>query len=286
MAHVVVTGASTGIGQATVRQLIGAGYEVFGSVRRQEDADRLKAEFGAAFTPLLFDVTDRPAVDQAAQEVRARLTGKTLAGLVNNAGVAVVGPVLEIAPDEMRHQIEINVIGVLNTIQAFAPLLGTEPDLEGPKGKIINMSSVAGKRAMPFMAPYSVSKFSVEALSDSLRRELLLFGIDVIVIGPGAIKTPIWDKAEEIDVEAYAGSPFYEALVKLRDNMLVMGRKGLPPEKVGDLVVTILQKDHPKTRYPIVPNYVADLLAPKFMPARMLDKIVGKALGLLRENGR
>ncbi|TNE40716.1 MAG: SDR family oxidoreductase [Alphaproteobacteria bacterium] len=284
MASVVITGASTGIGQATVRQLIKAGYEVFGSVRRQEDADRLQAEFGAAFIPLLFDVTDRPAIERAAAQVRARLGGKTLAGLVNNAGIAVVGPVLEMDPDELRHQIEVNVMGVFNTTQAFAPLLGTDPGLEGPKGKIINMSSVAGKRAMPFMAPYSISKFSVEALSDSLRRELLLFGVDVIVIGPGAIKTPIWDKAEEIDVETYAGSPFYDALVKLRDNMLVMGRKGLPPEEVGDLVVSILHKRRPKTRYPIVPNYVADHLAAKFMPARMLDKIVGKALGLIRQN--
>src|SRR5262252_7543710 len=142
MRSVVVTGASTGIGHATAKLLMDKGFRVFGSVRKQSDADRLKTEFGANFTPLLFDITDEAAVLAAAREVRAALSGETLAGLVNNAGIAVAGPVLELAADEFRRQLDVNVIGPIITTQAFGPLLGADPQLKGPKGRIVMMSSV------------------------------------------------------------------------------------------------------------------------------------------------
>jgi NAD(P)-dependent dehydrogenase (short-subunit alcohol dehydrogenase family) len=203
MQSVVITGASTGIGFATAKLLLERGFRVFGSVRKQADADRLKGEFGGNFTPLLFDVTDEAAVLAAAREVRAALNGETLAGLVNNAGIAVAGPVLELSADQFRHQMEVNVMGPIIATQAFGPLLGSDPSLRGPKGRIVMISSVAGKNGNPLMSAYAASKFAIEGLSESLRREMVLFGIDVIIVAPGAVKTPIWGKADDIDVSTY-----------------------------------------------------------------------------------
>ena len=149
MRSVVITGASTGIGWATAKMLLDKGFRVFGSVRRQADADRLKSEFGANFTPLLFDVTDEPAVLAAARQVRTALGGETLAGLVNNAGIAVAGRMLELSADEFRRQMEVNVIGPIIATQAFAPLLGSDPSLKGPRGRIVMISSVAGRKRQP-----------------------------------------------------------------------------------------------------------------------------------------
>ena len=188
MRSVVVTGASTGIGWATAKLLLDKGFRVFGSVRKQADADRLKGEFGANFTPLIFDVTDEPAVLAAAREVRSALNGETLAGLVNNAGIAVAGPVLELAADEFRRQMDVNFIGPVIATQAFGPLLGSDPALKGPKGRIVMISSVSGKSGSPMTSAYAASKHAIEGLSESLRRELMLFGIDVIVVAPGAVK--------------------------------------------------------------------------------------------------
>src|SRR5215217_8057150 len=135
MQSVVITGASTGIGWATAKLLLDRGFRVFGSVRKQADADRLKQQFGANFIPLLFDVTDEAAVLAAARQVRAALNGETLTGLVNNAGIAVAGPVLGLAADQFRRQLEVNVIGPVITTQAFGPLLGADPQLKRPKGR-------------------------------------------------------------------------------------------------------------------------------------------------------
>src|SRR5215472_16559983 len=206
MKYVVVTGASTGIGWATAKLLLNKGFRVFGSVRKQADAERLRGEFGASFAPLLFDVTDEAAVLAAGREVRAALNGETLAGLINNAGIAVAGPVLELAADEFRRQMDVNVIGPIITTQAFGPLLGADPSLKGPRGRIVMISSVAGRNGNPLMSAYSASKHAVDGLSESLRREMMLFGIDVIIIAPGAVKTPIWGKAEEVDISPYKNS--------------------------------------------------------------------------------
>ena len=228
MRSVVITGASTGIGWASAKLLLDRGFRVFGSVRKQADADRLRSEFGANFTPLMFDVTDEAAVLAAAREVRAALNGETLAGLVNNAGIAVAGPVLELAADEFRRQMDVNVIGPIIATQAFGPLLGSDPSLKGPKGRIVMISSVAGKNGNPLTSAYSASKHAIEGLSESLRRELMLFGIDVIIVAPGAVKTPIWGKAEEVDISAYKNSPYFPALEKIRAFMLHLGEIGLP----------------------------------------------------------
>ena len=197
MHSVVVTGSSTGIGWGTAKVLIAHGFRVFGSVRKTADAERLAAEFGDRFVPLLFDVTDQAAVKAAAAQVRAALAGEKLAGLVNNAGVAVAGPLLELPIEEFRHQIDVNLTGVVIATQAFTPLVGTDRTLKGDPGRIVNISSVGGKNAVPFLAPYAASKFALEGLSESLRRELLPFGIDVIIVAPCAVATPIWNKARQ-----------------------------------------------------------------------------------------
>src|SRR5579871_1490519 len=225
MRSVVVTGVSTGIGRATAKLLLDREMRVFGSVRKVADAERLRSEFGANFIPIVFDVTDEAGVKAAAGEVRAVLAGETLAGLVNNAGIAVAGPALELPVDEFRHQFEVNVIGPIIVTQAFAPLLGVDRGLRGAKGRIVMVSSLAGKNGNPLLSPYCASKHAIEGLSESLRRELMLFGIDVVIVAPGAVKTPIWGKSEEIDISVYQNSPFFAALQRIRTYMLQLGEK-------------------------------------------------------------
>ena len=280
MKSVVITGASTGIGWAAAKLLLDRGFRVFGSVRKQADADRLKGEFGPNFTPLLFDVTDEAAVLAAAREVRAALGGEALFGLVNNAGIAVAGPVLELAADEFRRQMDVNVIGSIIATQAFGPLLGSDPSLKGPRGRIVMISSVAGKNGNPLMSAYSASKHAIEGLSESLRREMMLFGIDVIVIAPGAVKTPIWSKAEEVDISAYKNSPFFPALERIRKFMLHLGETGLPAEKIAERIADALTSASPKVRYQITPDPMRHLVT-AVLPKRMVDKIIAKRLGLL-----
>ncbi|HXO73077.1 MAG TPA: SDR family oxidoreductase [Bradyrhizobium sp.] len=280
MQSVVITGTSTGIGWGTAKVLLDRGFRVFGSVRKQEDADRLKDEFGANFTPLLFDVTDEAQVLAAAQDVRAELEGETLAGLVNNAGIAVAGPVLELSVDEFRRQMDVNVIGPIIATQAFAPLLGADPSLHGPKGRIVMISSVAGKNGNPLMSAYSASKHAVEGLSESLRREMMLFGIDVIIVAPGPVKTPIWGKAEEVDISRYGNSPFLPALERIGKFMMQLGENGLPAEKIGELIHLALTAPNPRVRYQIAPDPMRHLMT-AILPKRMVDRIIAKRLGLL-----
>jgi NAD(P)-dependent dehydrogenase (short-subunit alcohol dehydrogenase family) len=279
MRSVVITGASTGIGWATAKLLLDRGFRVFGSVRKPGDADRLKGEFGANFTPLLFDITDEAAVLAAAREVRNVLNGETLAGLVNNAGIAVAGPLLQLAAGEFRRQLDINVIGPIVSTQAFGPLLGADPSLKGPKGRIVMISSVAGKSGNPMASAYSASKHAIEGLSESLRRELMLFGIDVVIVAPGAVKTPIWGKAEGVDMSAYGNSPYAPALEKVRQFTRHLGDIGLPPEKIAEVIVEALTAAHPKVRYQITPDPMRHLIT-GMLPKRMVDRIIAKRLGL------
>jgi NAD(P)-dependent dehydrogenase (short-subunit alcohol dehydrogenase family) len=280
MRSVVITGTSTGIGWGTAKILIEKGFRVFGSVRKKPDAERLAAEFGDHFVPLLFDVTDEAAVQAAASAVRTALAGERLFGLVNNAGIAVAGPLLELAIEDFRRQIDINLVGVVISTKAFAPLLGTDRQLTGNPGRIINISSVGGRNGVPFLAPYNASKFAIEGLSESLRRELLLFGIDVIVIGPGAVATPIWAKAEAVDVSPFRNTVYATPLDRLRKTMLDMGKQGLPPERIGEVVWHALITAKPKVRYAVSPQPVQDWLA-RNLPKRLVDRLIGGRLGLL-----
>jgi NAD(P)-dependent dehydrogenase (short-subunit alcohol dehydrogenase family) len=278
MRSVVITGASTGIGWATAKLLLDRGFRVFGSVRNQADADRLKSEFGANFTPLKFDVTDEAAALAAAREVRGALNGETLAGLVNNAGIAVAGAVLEISADAFRKQMEVNVIGPVISTQAFGPLLGSDPSLKGPKGRIVMVSSVAGKAGNPLASAYSASKHAIEGLSESLRREMMLFGIDVIIIAPGAVKTPIWGKSDK--AELATNSPYAPALEKIRAFTRHLSEIGLPPEKIAERIFEALTSSNPKVRYQITPDPMRHLIM-SMLPKRTVDRLIAKRLGLM-----
>jgi NAD(P)-dependent dehydrogenase (short-subunit alcohol dehydrogenase family) len=281
MKSVVVTGASTGIGHATAKLLLDKGFRVFGSVRKQADADRLKGEFGANFTPLIFDVTDEPAVLAAAREVRAALNGEKLAGLVNNAGMSVAGPVIGLSADKFRQQMEVNVIGPVIATQAFGPLLGADSSLKGPPGRIVMISSVAGKSGNPFTGAYAASKHAMEGLSESLRRELMLFGIDVIIVAPGPVKTPIWNKGrEDADISRYQNSPYLPALQKVTAYIQQLEAIGLPPEKIAEVIHDALTLPNPKVRYHIAPDTMRHVLA-AVLPKRVMDRMIAKRLGLL-----
>jgi len=272
----VVTGASTGIGRAISKALVDQGWRVFGSVRKEEDAADLRSALGDSCTPLLFDVTDPEAINAAAAQVRDELEGHTLSGVVNNAGVALGGPLLYLDQDILRRQFEINVFGPLFVTQSFAPLLGADRSLRGEPGRIVNMSSIAGKIASPILGPYAMSKHALEAFSESLRRELMVHGIDVIIVGPGAIQTPIWAKADEIDAEEYKGTEYYDILVGMREKFKEFGGAGLPPEDVGSLVTEILTTAKPKTRYAILRNKFLMWTLPRLLPKRMIDRTLAK----------
>ncbi len=279
MKSVVVTGVSTGIGWGIVKILTAQGVRVFGSVRKAADAERLKAEFGTLFEPLIFDVTDEAGALAAAAHVRTVLNGEPLMGLVNNAGVAVAGPLLHLPIAEFRHQIEVNITGVVIATQAFTPLLVPGPGRKEAPGRIVNISSVGGKNGTPFMAPYNASKFAIEGLSEALRRELMVLGVDVIIVAPGAVKTAIWGKAQEVDISAYEKTAFYPALVKVRAFM--NGAGGLPVERLGQLVAEVLTTAKPKVRYTISPEPLQTFITAN-LPRRMVDRIFAKRLGLTK----
>ena len=283
MQSVVVTGVSTGIGWGITKVMTQRGFRVFGSVRKSQDAERLSKEFGEKFVPLFFDVTDEAAVQAAAQQVREQLNGETLFGLVNNAGIAVAGPLLHLPTDDFRHQLEVNLVSVLIVSKAFIPLLGGDRSRRGKPGRIINISSVGGKSGGPFLGAYSASKHGLEGFSESLRRELMLYGIDVIIVGPGSVATPIWDKAEQFDISMYSNTDYIEAARRVQEYMIQNGRKGYPPEKVGDVVLHALTTSSPRVRYAVIPGSSFSRIIQMLLPKRMVDRIIARNLGFNKE---
>jgi NAD(P)-dependent dehydrogenase (short-subunit alcohol dehydrogenase family) len=276
MPNVVVTGASTGIGFAACQVLARRGFRVFGSVRKHADVDRLKSQLGPNYAPLIFDVTESDSVNEAAAVVK-QLTGeRRLSGLVNNAGIAVAGPLAYLSLERFRQQIEVNLLGVHTVTQAFLPLLGTEPGRLGNSGRIVNISSVSGRLAVPFLGAYAASKFGLEGYSDSLRRELMLFGIKVILIEPGAVVTPIWDKAEGVVVEQFPNTPYDQPLRRFAKQAMKEAKTGYLPEKVGELIWRVLTIRRPRARYAIVPHRVTEWSIPRRLPAEFLDYCIAK----------
>jgi NAD(P)-dependent dehydrogenase (short-subunit alcohol dehydrogenase family) len=279
MQSVVVTGVSTGIGWGITKVLIGHGFRVFGSVRKPQDAERLSKEFGENFVPLLFDVTDEVAVQAAAEQVRQQLRGETLFGLVNNAGIAVPGPLMYLPTEDFRHQLEVNLVSVLIVTKAFLPLLRTNRSLDGKPGRIINISSTGGKFGGPFIGAYAASKHGLEGFSESLRRELMLYGIDVIIVAPGSVATPIWDKAEQFDISAYSNTEYIEYATRMRDYMIRNGRMGLSVEKIGEVVRHALTTSAPHVRYAVAPGSALSRVIQMLLPKRMVDRIIARNLG-------
>lgn len=277
---VVVTGASTGIGRASVARAVRGGAHVFPGVRKQADADALKAEFGGAVTPLLMDVTNADTIKAAVEQVSAYLQGRTLFGLVNNAGIAVPGPLVHQDTDELRRQFETNFFGLHAVTAAFAPLLGADRERTGKPGRIVMISSVGGRNGSPFVGAYAASKHALEGYSQSLRRELMLYGIKVIVVAPGAVATPIWDKADDEGVERWNNTEYGPMARAVADYMLKLGRAGLPPEVIGNAVWTGLTASNPKQRVTLLRNKFRDYTLPRLLPPGMVDNIIAKRLGL------
>src|SRR5580698_5538940 len=280
---VVVTGVSTGIGRGTTKVLVSKGFRVFGSVRKQADADRLQTEFGNSFVPLMMDITDTDAVHQAAQKVSSMIGERNLVGLVNNAGIVVSGPLLYLRPSEYKRQLDVNMISPLVVIQAFAPLLGSDKNRQGPAGRIVNISSSAAKVAVPLLGAYGSSKSGLEGMSDALRRELMLFGIDVVIIEPGTVKTAMYDKGEKEDLSEFKQTEYWDAVQNFQKFIVNEARtNGLAPERIGEAVYTALTATKPKARYAVVPQRFKNWTLPRLLSARMLDAQLAKMMGLGR----
>ncbi|MGD9535771.1 MAG: SDR family NAD(P)-dependent oxidoreductase [Alphaproteobacteria bacterium] len=279
---VVVTGVSTGIGHATAERLLRDGFRVFGSVRKPGDAERLSKQLGAGFSPLLFDVTDEAAIAAAAAEVKAALGDAPLFGLVNNAGMPAGGPLMHQPVGELLEVLRVNAVAVVAVTQAFLPLLGARRDFAGQPGRIVNISSVGGRLVVPFIGAYQASKHALEALSDALRRELMIYGIDVVTIEPGSVVTPIWDKAERIGFARYAGTDYAGVLERFGKMVAETGRAGLPPSRVAEIVHVALTTPRPRARYAVVRNRLVNWDLPRAMPDRWLDRAMAKRIGLKR----
>jgi NAD(P)-dependent dehydrogenase (short-subunit alcohol dehydrogenase family) len=283
MRHVVITGVSSGVDRAAAQELIDHGFSVFGSVRNQATADHLGGALGERFTPLIFDVTDAAGVQEAVARVGAAVGEHGLTGLVNNAGIAVAGPLMHMPLQEFRRQFEVNAVGLLAVTQSFLPLLGATRPRTHPPGRIVNISSVGGKIVFPFLGAYAASKHAVEAVSDALRRELVIYGIDVVVIEPGFVRTAIWDKAEDTDeLTRYAGTDYAAIIPKVQKAFIAGGRAGLPPERVARTIREALETSRPRARYAVSAHPLTQWLLPRYLPTAWVDRLIERQTGLVR----
>ena len=283
MKTVVITGASTGIGRASAEYLAGKGWKVFAGVRKHSDGEPLK-QVSENITPLILDVTKPDQVKAGVEAVSKALEGGRLSGLVNNAGIANMGPLALQPLDEFQQHFDVNVFGLMRATQHFLPLLGMDEGRTGPPGRIVNITSVGGRLSSPFLGAYAATKHAVEALTDSLRRELVVYGIDAIAVGPGAVKTPIWDKAEDMNKhEPYANTAWAGPIEKFADVMLKGGRDGLDPRVIGETIEKALSSAKPKARYAPVPNKLTNWIIPTRLPKRWLDRVFANRFGLERK---
>lgn len=277
--HAVVTGASTGIGHATALHLDSLGFSVWAGVRKEADAERIATAGSDRLRPLTIDVTDAASIAAAAEAVRAGADGAGLAALVNNAGVAVSAPLEFVPIDQLRHQLEVNVIGQVAVTQAFLP------QLRQARGRVIMVSSIGGRIGLPLAGPYAASKFALEGISDSLRREVGHMGVDVVVIEPGGVKTPIWEKGTATADAILEGvPPEYERLYgKLEEGLReevqrISTRTGVEPSAVAEAIGRALKADKPKTRYLVGRDAKLRGALAKRLPDRAFDKLIARAL--------
>ena len=272
---VLVTGTSSGIGRATALHLATLGFEVVAGVRREEDGSAVRALSPERIEPIVLDVT-RPDQVRSAYE-RASQSG--LAGLVNNAGVSVQGPVEFLSLDELRRQLEINFVGQVAVTQAMLPLL------RASKGRIVMVSSIGGRLALPFVSPYNASKFALEALSDSLRMELAPLGVGVSIIEPGSVKTEIWRKGTDAGAEMLAALPAEGRTIygKRLEGLMEAARKtaarGVEPIEVAEAIAHALTARRPKPRYVIGSDAKARLALSRIVSTRTLDSLTARLSG-------
>lgn len=277
MSTALITGVSTGIGLATAEKLLHSGWRVYGSVRRAEDAQKLAAQYPDHFHPLVFDVTDRAAVEKGVAQIRA--SGHQLQSLINNAGIAVSGPLENLSEADIRKQFEVNVFGLLRLSQVVLPLLHEGVASGLSPVRIVNVSSVSGYVSSPYTSLYSASKFAVEALTDGLRRELMPFGIDVISIAPGPVKTPIWQKASD---RRHVFHGRYASVLDLLDPYLENTMQtAIPAQEVADRIEKSLLNTKPRPDQIVMPKaWLIRFM--RHLPKRWVDKMARKRL----ENAR
>jgi NAD(P)-dependent dehydrogenase (short-subunit alcohol dehydrogenase family) len=272
---VVVTGASSGIGEATVRRLAGHGFQVFAGVRKEADGERLRS---AGATPVILDVTDESTIASAADRVQAEVGDLGVAGLVNNAGITVTGPIEFVPLERLRHQFEVNTVGHVAVTQAFSPLL------RRATGRIVFVSSIGGRTPLPFIGPYAGSKSAITSLAISLRQELAPWGIKVAVVEPGTVATPIWDKGADDTERALAALPpegreYYGAILERGSEVTAsIARRGIKPDRVARVIEKALTAPRPRTRY-LVGDAWVQYLASRAMPDRAFDRVVARFMG-------
>lgn len=278
MKHIVITGTSSGIGFASVRYLIDRGFFVFGCVRTESDAEELRKAYPKQFSPLVFDLIDEEAIHQSAAEVKDHLDGKALFGLVNNAAAVVSGPITHISKADMMYQFEVNTFGPLNLCQAYFPLLrgaeGQQP------GRIVNVTSLSGEIAMPFLGPYSASKRALMSMTHTLRREFYPYGVDVIEVVPGRVKTGIVEKLNNAD-QPYQGTDFEVPMRRRMESAMEMREFGLEPAVISAAIHEALTAKNPKYRYVKPDLYFKGYRLPTMLPARMIDRVLAKQMRLL-----
>ena len=284
MRSVLVTGVSTGIGRSIAEELLQSDFFVIGSVRKKNDAKYLEDTYPDNFSSVVFDVTKKDEIINSKQEVEEILSHKKsyLSCIINNAGIAIGGPVRYLTVENFRQQFEVNFFGLIEVSKTFLDLL-IDSNTHKMKNKIINIGSISGKRSYPFVGPYTSSKFALEGFTDAFRRELLIHNIDVVLIEPGPIRTPIWSKTPEIDNNPLIDTEYEKPLRKFTKGYLAIGQKGFPPKVIGDKVVEIMNTNSPKTRYVITPNKIKNYLMPGFLPDRIVDRMIGKMLGLIKK---
>lgn len=261
---VFVTGASSGIGFAIAQDLARSGFRAFGSVRRDADAAALQQ---AGVQPVRMDVTDTTSIAAARSEIARALGADSLVGLVNNAGIPAPGPLEYLPLEQLRRVLEVNLVGVVAVTQAFLPLL------RAGQGRIVNISSLAGLLALPFMGPYAASKFGLEAVSDSLRRELWGSGVDVIVVEPGVVQSRIWDKVRQLDISPYRGTVYAPIMERMRERALRGAEHGLPARAIARAVHRALTARRPPARMLVSQNWLAVRLA-RLLPDRLVDRLI------------
>lgn len=273
---ILITGASSGIGESACHVLLEKGYEVLAGVRTPADAVKLKTAAGPELHPLIMDVTDESGMQSARDEAEKIIGDGALVAIFNNAGVVVNGAWLYIPIDEWRQQFEVNVIGVIRTTQLFFPLLSA-PRQAGdthPR-RIINMGSVSGLFASPFIAPYAASKYALEALSDSLRRELYMYDIQVVIIEGGNIATPIWEKAKK--TPSYFG-PEYDSILAFKNQMIDgLIAKGMPLKAINDVIIKTVMNKSVKARYLVRPQKWKFNMV-RFLPSKWVDRLIHRNL--------
>lgn len=280
MKNILITGVSTGIGEAVTDIFIKQGFTVFGTLRNNETAQLCQKKWGSQFVPLVVDVRDEESLKNAHQIVKEKLNGRQLLNLVNNAGIVKPAP-LELQPiSELEEMLNVNVVGVLKVTQAFLPLMKSDTNVS--TAKIINISSISGQLAAPFLGGYTASKFAIEGLSASLRRELMPFGIKVVTVAPGNVRTPIWKKASNPNF--FPGSIYEVPFKKFIETSLEGEKKGLMPSQIAELIFSIVQNNNPKVRYDPVPQKFANFYVPKFLSHKSLDKMFFKMLGMKMVN--